>query len=236
MRVVTTCHKAGLDQYGTRWLDGRKNWPRKTEFWLYTEGYPLEAPGLTVKDVGDIPGFAEWKAKHIHYRPPGWQWDVVKFANKVFAICDALSDYDGIGVWLDADVVTHRKIPKGVIEKAVQGHYVAHYGRTGLYTETGMWVVDCSHPAHKAFLDTMRQSYLNERYQVLSQWHDCMVFDATLRSFVKAGRVTARNLSGQFHKDMHPMAKTEFAKYLDHCKGNRKKAGYSPENEYRAVA
>ena len=236
MRVVTTAHKAGFDQYGHRWLDSRKNWPKKTEFWWYAEGYDLDAKGVTVKDVLDVPGFAEWKAKHIHYVPPSWQWDVVRFAHKVFAVCDALMDYDGIGVWLDADVVTYKKLPAGKVEEAVAGHYIAHYGRTGFYTETGMWIVDCSHPEHKAFMETLRQSYLNERYQLLPQWHDCMVFDATLRAFVKAGRVTAKNLSGAFHKDMHPMAKTEFAKYLDHCKGNRKAAGYSPENANRVAA
>jgi hypothetical protein len=236
LRVVTTCHKAGLEEFGHRWLDGRKNWPKKTEFYFYTEGYDLDASGVTVKDIMAVPGFAEWKAKHIHYRPPGWQWDVVKFAHKVFAAWDALYDYDGVGVWLDADVVTHKKIPAGVIEKAVDGVYVAHYGRTGYYTETGMWVVDCSHPNHRPFMDALRTAYLSERYQSLSQWHDCMVFDAALRGFVRDGLVKARNLSGEFHKDLHPMAKTEYARYLDHCKGNRKTIGRSSENKHREAA
>jgi hypothetical protein len=32
---------------------------------------------------------------------------------------------------------------------------------------------------------------------------------------------------------MHPQAKTEFGKYIDHCKGNRKFVGASPENVNR---
>lgn len=233
MRVVTTCHKAGLEQYGHRWLESRKNWPKRTEFVFYAEGYDVDAKGVDVRDIMDVPGFAEWKAKHIHYAPPGWQWDVVRFAHKVFAVTDALIDYEGIGVWLDADVVTYKPIPKGKIESAVSGHYIAHYGRTGFYTETGMWIVDCSHPEHRSFMDSLRNAYLTEQYQNLPQWHDCMVFDAVLRAYVKSGRVTAKNLSGEFAKDMHPMAKTEFARYLDHTKGNRKAAGYSPENVFR---
>jgi hypothetical protein len=128
MRVVTTYNKVGFDLYGHRCVETFNLWPEGSELKIYSEdslGIPFPAE------------FVEWKAKHQGYVPPAWQWDVVKYSHKVFAAIDALYDYDGIGVWLDADCVTFKQIPEGLIEKQVEGVYLAHYARTGLYTETG---------------------------------------------------------------------------------------------------
>ena len=240
MRVVTTSHKKGLEEYGHRWLDSRKNWPRAT-FHYYTEGFRIprdddpdgvdNTGGQFEKDFRDIPEFIEWKAKHSRYRAPSWRYDVVRFAHKVFAAYDALYDYDGIGVWLDADCVTFKPIPEGLIERQLNGAYLAHYGRTGLYTETGLWIVDCSHPEHKRFMDFFRGIYLTDRFKRLPQWHDCFALDATIIAFRNLCKF--HNLSGEFHKTMHPQALSELGRYIDHCKGPRKAEGKSPENQFR---
>ncbi len=227
MRVVTTSSKQGFDDHGFRWLEGRKHWPDAT-FHYYTEGFDVDCPS---KDFADVPEFVEWKAKHRRYIAPTWHFDVVKFAHKVFAAYDALRDYDGLGVWLDADCVTYRKIPNGFIERQLNGAYFAHYGRTGMYTETGLWIVDCSHEQHKAFFDFWRNLYLTERYRRFPQWHDCFTLDATIRAFRELCKF--HNLSGEHHKTMHPQALSEIGKYVDHCKGPRKAEGKSPENKYR---
>jgi len=232
MRVVTTCNKTGLELYGHRWLKGMANWPAGAEFHWYTEGY--EAPkGVIATDFAELPAFTQWKLKHAGYEPPSWQWNVVGYAHKVFAAADALYDYDGIGVWLDADVVTYKKIPEALMATLLDGHYLARFERTGMYTETGMWIVDCRHPEHRNFLDAWRNVYFSERYKVLPQWHDCMTMDATVRTFLSDGRITTTNLSGEHCKAPHPMAVTEIGKYLDHCKGPRKIKGRSPENKFR---
>lgn len=231
---MTTCHKSGIEEFGHRWLEGRENWPKGTEFHWYTEGYP-QPEGTVGKDFADMPEFAAWKKRHAAYQPHDWRWDVVKYAHKVFAAADALADFDGIGVWLDADCVTYKKVPRRLIEKAVETAYMAHYGRTGMYTETGMWIVNCAHPCHKDFLRTWQDIYLNDEFKQFPQWHDCMTLDATIRAYAKAG-VEFNNLSGEFHKDMHPQAKSEFGKYCDHTKGPRKVKGFSPENKFRHAA
>jgi len=229
MRVVTTCSKAGLKEYGHRWLESRKNWPEGTDFQFYTEGFEVDCPG---KDINGIEDFAQWKLKHAHYQPGGWQWDVVKFAHKIFAAADAFMDYDGIGVWLDADCVTYKPIPEGLIESQVKDHYLACYQRTGMYTETGLWIVDCKRPDNHNFMQALRGVYLTDRFTNLPQWHDCFVLDAVIRSL----GVSVNNLSGQFHKAMHPQAMSELGKYVDHCKGPRKIRGRSDENKHREVA
>lgn len=227
LKIVTTCHKAGLEQYGHRWLESRKYWP-KADFQFYTEGFEVDCPG---RDFRDMSEFSQWKLKHAAYVAPAWHWDVVRYSHKVFAAIDALYDHDGIGVWLDADCVTYKKIPKGFIEKQLDGAYLACYQRTGMYTETGLWIMDCSHPDHRSFLDYWRGLYLTDRFRDLPLWHDCLTLDATIRVF--GDRVKVKNLSGEHHKSMHPMAVTELGRYLDHCKGPRKAAGRSPENKFR---
>ena len=156
MRVVTTANKAGLDEYGQRWLDSRKNWPKGTEFWWYTEGYDAAGRQTTDdivrRDFADLSVFSAWKERYKDYKPPGWAYNVVGYAHKVFAAAHALYDFDGIGVWCDSDCVTYKHIPKGLIERQVDGVYLACYQRTGMWTETGFWVMDCSHPEHRPFL------------------------------------------------------------------------------------
>jgi hypothetical protein len=224
VRVVTTCSKAGLEEYGHRWLESRGNWPEGTDFRFYTEGFTVDCPG---KDFRDMPDFSAWKLKMAKFRPPAWKWDVVRYAHKVFAACDAFEGYDGVGVWLDADCVTYKPIPAGLIESKVEGVYLARYDRTGLYTETGFWVMNCAHPKHKEFLDRWRDWYYSERFTKLPQWHDCMTLDATIRQM----DIETFSLSGDHVKTMHPMSVTELGGYIDHCKGLRKELGYSPENK-----
>lgn len=221
MKVVTTCHKAGFDEYGHRWAEGIKNWPA-AEFIMYCEGFghtPMPARGEA------------FKAKHASYRPPSWRFDIVKFSNKVFTAHDALYNHDGLGVWLDADAVTYRPIPEGYIESLLpDGCYLAHFKRHH-YTETGFWVMDCRHPEHKAFLDHWVGLFESDAFQALPEWHDCTTLDATIKAF--RGRVKTHSLSGGFEGEMHPMALADLAKYIDHCKGARKALGFSPENKHR---
>lgn len=229
IRVVTTCTKQGFEDYGFRWLEGRANWPKGTDFRFYTEGFNVDCPG---KDFRDLPDFSAWKLRHARYQPPNWRWGVVGFAHKVFAACDALFDHDGIGIWLDADCVTHRKVPKKLIESSLGDAYMARFERPGLYTETGMWMVDCRHPQHRDFLGAWRNLYLSDGFKKLPAWTDCHTLDYTLRQF----RFKLANLSGEHGKTMHPMALSEWGKYVDHLKGPRKALGYSPENKHRKAA
>lgn len=229
VRVVTTAPKEAVDGYAQRWLESRKNWPKGTDFQFYRDGYHIDCPG---KDFSELPDFTRWKARHLFYRAPDWRFDVVKFAHKVFAAADALYDHDGIGVWLDADCVTYKKLPSGLIEKQVEGVYLACFQRTGLYTETGLIVFDCRHKQHKQFLNQWREWYLSGKFRQLPQWHDCMAFDASVR---QTG-IPVNNLSGEHAKSMHPLSVTELGRYIDHCKGARKEAGYSPENKFRKAA
>lgn len=226
MRVFTTAPKSALETYIPRWLDSRENWPKGTDFRFYTEGFKVDCPG---KDLSEIPELEAFKKRHQGFRPPDWRFDVVRFANIAFAAYDALYDYKGIGIRLDGDCVTYKKLPKKLIEEQVKDAYLACYQRVGLYTETGFYIVNCAHPKHKEFMDTFRDWYLSERFKHFPHWHDCIGWDWAIR---QTG-VPVKNLSGEHGKSMHPQALSEFGKYIDHQKGARKELAKSPENAFR---
>lgn len=228
MRVVTTSAPKQIE-LRQRWLNGRANWPTGTEFMYYTEGFEVDCPG---KDFSDLKVFSDWKTKHKDYVAPRWEWEVVRYAHKVFAAADALYNYGGVGVWLDADCVTYKPIPEGLIESQVADVYMACYQRTGVHTETGLWIVNCAHPIHKQFMETWTAWYLSEEYRKLPQWHDCITLDATIRQL----QPPVKNLSGEFHLHPHPQALSELGRYIDHAKGPRKIEGRSPENKFREAA
>lgn len=232
MRLVTTCNKDGFERYAHRVLDGWKHWPVGTELWWYTEGFslPKDKPdGIVEVDIASLWGLEAFKARHANYRAPNYLFDVVRFANKVYAADAALADYDGVGVWFDADCVTRKDIPPGYIEGTLNGSYMALLKRKGMYTETGFWVMDCANPVHADFLDMWLAWYETGAFKSLSNWTDCETLDATVRRYEKDGRITTASLSGGHENSMHPLAKSELGKYIDHCKGPRKALGYSPE-------
>lgn len=231
MKIVTTVHKAGFEQYGHRWIEGIKNWP-EAEFVMYAEGFTTEA--VLCKRVEDLPRLEAFKAKYKHYKPVSWEFDVIRFANKVYAAYDAFYNYDGIGVWIDCDCVTYKPIPDGYVRSRLpEGAYMAMFKRIGLYTETGFWIMDCSHPQHRQFMDAWLAVYESGEFKNLTAWHDCMALDITVARFEKDGRIKTASLSDGYEKFGHPMAKADIGRYIDHCKGNRKVHGISPENDHR---
>lgn len=237
MRVVSTVHKAGWDVYGGQWVEGIKNWPQDTQFMLYTEGFDFKHPRIITQRIESVERAEFFKNRYKNYRPVSWQWDVVRFSNKTFAAYDALYDYDGIGVWLDADCETYSKIPSGWVETRLPyGKYLARFERIGMQTETGFWVMDCANSEHKPFMDTWVRWYEQDAFKTLPQWCDAYLMDATARLFKKDGRIDTVSLSEGHEKDMHPMAKASIAKYIDHKKGARKDLPASPENIFREAA
>ena len=237
MRVISTVHKPGFDVCGQRWVEGARNWPSGTEFILYTEGFTLEDSVIEGRRIEYVARAEEFKRKYAHYRPVLWQWNIVGFGNKVFAAHDALYDYKGIAVWLDADAITYKPLPAGYVEAMLpQGAYMAMFKRQGMQTETGFWVMDCSHPEHKRFLDMWIKWLESGQFKTLNQWCDASTLDATVRIFEKHDAIQTVSLSGAFERDMHPMAKTDIARYIDHLKGSRKDLPASPENIFRNAA
>ena len=235
MRLVTTCHAEGFEQYGHRLLEGFKHFPQGTELWWYTEGYSLpKTDGVVEISLDKLYDLQAFKSRWSKYHPPNYLFDVVRFSNKSYAVADALRDYKGVGVWIDADTVPFADLPSDYLQSYLRGGaYWAGFKRKGMYTETGLWVVDCNHPQHESFMQTFIEWYETGAFKDLANWTDCEILDATLRRFERQGLIKTASMSGEFENDIHPMAKADISKYLDHCKGPRKALGASPENANR---
>ena len=231
MRVVTTCHKEGFEGYGFRCLEGWKLWPRSAELYWHTEGYGVDGPRVTSIENTKVQGLQIFKERYGHHAPPSYLYDVVRFSHKVYAAYDALFDYRGIAVWLDADCVTFKGIPEGFIESLIpKDCYMSIFDRKGMYTETGFWIMDCSHPQHQAFLSTWVEWYETGAFKGLANWTDCETLDATLRKFKRDQLIKTHSLSGEHANFHHPMSRSQLGEYIDHTKGGRKADGVSPEN------
>ncbi len=99
IRVVTTCHRQGFEDYGKRCLESWGNWPKNAELWWYTEDYELPETERVVQVPNTkIQSLQSFKLKFDYYLSPRYLFDVVRFSNKVYAAIDALSDFNGIGV------------------------------------------------------------------------------------------------------------------------------------------
>lgn len=146
---------------------------------------------------------SDWLLKFRNYIPPDKRFDVVKHATKVFGAVEALRDFEGIGVVLD-EVKPIKKVPKGLLEKTLDGACVAHFGRAGFYTDTSMVLIDCGHIQAHQFLEAWQDWYLSGRFKKGPQFHDGIGFDFALRQT----QVPAVNLSGEHHKTQHPLKHT----------------------------
>jgi hypothetical protein len=228
MRFVTTCAARHFDEYAHRLFDGFELLPKGSELHWYTEGFDLpKKAGITEVKLESLPKLEAFKEKHKHYKAPNYLFDVVRFSNKVFAAADALYEHNGVGVWIDADCVIRKPIPEGTLEGCMKG-YMSLLKRAGMYSETGLWLMDCTHPLHREFLDEWVGWYTGGSFRGLSNWTDCETLDATIRRFERDKLIETSSLSAN-ERDMHPLASSPLGEYVDHCKGPRKALGRSPE-------
>lgn len=233
IRCVTTCHAEGWEQYGRNMFAGWQAHVPHSLVW-YTEGYQIP-PGVEAKDNAALPDLQAFKRRWAFYKPPYYLYDVVRFSHKVFAVYDALRDWDDLGLWIDADMIPYRDVPQDYIRSLIEpGDYIALFRRKGMYSECGFWIVDCKHPAHKEFMERLVGLYRDDGFKQYREWHDSYLMDMVVNAMEREGKISVTNLSGKFAGEEHPMAKVDLARYWDHLKGpDRKELGMSPENEFR---
>jgi predicted O-methyltransferase YrrM len=239
--VTTSMHPAGYEEYGRRFIDTfEPRWPDNYRLRVYAEGFALQ-PGSARTTVLDllqaVPEISEFrerfgdKPQARGTMPDGgynYRFDAVKFANKSFATAHAArSCGTRFLVWLDADSVTLRTVPRDLVSSLIgEETFVAYFGREFKHTETGFLAFDLSRPNAAEFFDTVRKIYLSGEVFRLREWHDCEVFDAARTVLSAQGRITSRNLSSG--GTAHPIANSVLGEYIDHLKGpDRKKAGAS---------
>jgi hypothetical protein len=252
--VVTSFSPAGYEQYGCRFLETfDRHAAGEIDLVVYAEAPVPHHPGgsLEVRPLFGIDLAADfidkfkddklasgreptpaWKAKD---RADGYSFktDAVKFCRKVFAIADAADRIrrsragDEMLVWLDADVVTHARVPTKLFADILGNDDVAYLGRDGTHSECGFLAFRL--PAALPLILQWQHFYESGTFLRAREWHDSFLFDRA-REQVPGLRYHNLTPGGRGHV----WFQSPLAQCFDHCKGpDRKAAGFSKERMLR---
>lgn len=245
IRVCSGFSPAGYTEYGQRFLDTfDQHWPRDIDLTVYTE-QPVAVPRGECRDLWQCQGVKEfvdrhsanplyngkvptavWRDKH---RTRGYHFktDAVKFCRQCFIPRDAAIDMaDGdILVWLDADVVSFADLPRKFVEDLLGDADLVFLGRRGTHSEIGFWAVRLNERS-RAFLDHFAHVWVCGVVFTLAEWHSAFMFD-----WCRANQFGLRQKNLTPNGTGHVWFQSPLRKYTDHCKGERKALGYSPERK-----
>jgi hypothetical protein len=249
-QVVTTFSAKGFQQYGERMLASvEKHWPRDIPIIVYVEGFELPATSRGIaRDLNKIGWLTAFKQRHeknssAHGRgrtgPYDFRFDAVRFAHKVAAVIDAgqfaIHMFSPAGlsdclIWLDGDTLAHADMPMEAMEGFMpDDKAVAWLNRTHSYPECGLVIYNLKHPGVANLFTHWRRLYETDALFDLRETHDSFV----LEHLVGDLGLPTHSLSGDAVDSHHPAANGPMSAFVDHLKGDRKKAGRTPKSERR---
>jgi hypothetical protein len=162
-----------------------------------------------------------------------FKWDAVRFSHKVYSIfhCATTTDADVL-FWMDADTICHSPITMNTILELCPDKYdLCYLGRTGKFSECGLYSMNLKSDLVKDFLKEFQRMYDDADNGIfkLAEWHDSFVFDA-----VRERMPLLRNKNwskGLIKGEGHPLINSAWGAYLDHLKGARKQTGKSHQKD-----
>lgn len=211
--VITTFPNDSWNIYSKAMLESFvANWPAEIPILVQLDDKTL-APEVN-KILRESDGLeCGWKKDHKEFvernkgkdDPQDYRKQAVRFCHKVFAIKHALNSIsaakeakeEGIPrhlIWLDADVLTTRKVTVEDIEKCLpkEGDAVSYMGRKDWpHSECGWLAFDLENSG-ELVINTVYQSYVNDQVFNGKEWHDSWVFDEVRKYF------TETNQAGQW--------------------------------------
>jgi len=258
--VVTTFHPEGYEKYGKRFLESfAAKVDKRIKLLVYAEDITPDNPDPSRIEILDakqsLPKLNAFKAKwkdipyangNISNHPArngrkdwnkAFKWDAVRFANKVYAVCNACERSNGWCVWMDADTVVHSDWSyKQFAELLPNNAYITYVGRgkgSQTWPECGFYGMNLNHPVCHSFLKDFEQMYEDADNGMfkLVEWHDSYIFGEVLKKYSEFP-------SHDYSADMylreaksggggHPLINSVLGKWIDHMKGDRKTTGKS---------
>lgn len=247
--VITSFSNGGFYEYAYRFFETFDVfWPPEIDLIAYYEAPKPFETRAQMRDLYGIDAMQEflgrhsnsdaargrveitrWKAKE---RAEGYSFrnDALKFCRKVFAVSDAARQMEsGILAWVDADVVTTANIPPDFIEGLLGNADVAYLGRDGVHSECGFLAFRL--PEALPLILEWERLYSTDEVFLMREQHDSFVFDYAR---VLVPKLRYRNLTPG--GTGHVWVNSPLAPYTDHCKGERKRLGRSPEMRGRSTS
>lgn len=262
--VLTTFHKAGLDLYGQRFIDSfAKNVDKKIKLLVYAENCTPVNPDInqiTIIDSkelvklnqfksrwGNVPKangecpFPEKRPRDHHKK---FKWDAVRFANKVYAVFDAVErNNDKWTVWIDGDTYVHSPINYEQFQQLLPSDkWITFVGRgkgSQTWPECGFYGLNTEHDTCKKFLNEFERVYQDADNGIfkLDEWHDSYVFGKILNQLMPIDKNFHDYSQDIYNKTAktggggHPLINSVLGNYFDHMKGDRKNKGKSQKKD-----
>lgn len=207
--VVTTFHKKGYEDYGSKMIDTfLDQWPKTVKLFVYAEDCQVTqtAENLIVLDLlqtspelaafkekwknvpkanGDISSIPKLSGRKDRHKP--FKWDAVRFSHKVYSIfhCANTAGTDLL-LWMDADMICHSAINQDTILRLCPvDKDLCFLGRKGKFSECGLYAMNLQSQATQHFLKDFQMFYDDAENGIfrLGEWHDSFVFDAVRIKF-----------------------------------------------------
>lgn len=262
--VVTTFHPSGLQKYGQRFLDSfAARVDKRIKLLVYAENCKPINPDpsrITILDAKQVlPKLNQFKATwgHIpkangdvsnepqrHTRrdwDKAFKWDAVRFANKTYAVYDAVQRSKDWCVWMDADTFVHSTWTyEDFVELLPDNAYITYVGRgkgSQTWPECGFYGLNLNHPVCHEFLKEFERMYEDAENGMflLTEWHDSYIFGEVLKMF---NQFPSHDYSADMYlKEAksggggHPLINGPLGKWIDHMKGGRKDKGKSDKKD-----
>ena len=264
--VLTTFHPAGLSKYGQRMIDSfALNIDKRIKLLVYAEDCKPNNPDPSRIEILDakaaLPKLNAFKSTWGHipkangditnepqrHTRKDWmkqfKWDAVRFANKTYAVYDAVQRSKDWCVWMDADTYVHS--PWTYEDFAAQlpdTSWITYVGRgkgSQTWPECGFYGLNLNHPVCHEFLKEFERVYeeADNGIFLLEEWHDSFVFGSILNN-MKLQFPNAHDYSAEMYlKEAksggggHPLINGVLGKWIDHMKGGRKEAGKSQRKD-----
>jgi hypothetical protein len=262
--VVTTFHPSGLQKYGQRFLDSfALRVDKRIKLLVYAEDCTPINPDPSRIEILDakvvLPKLNAFKSTWGHvpkangdvsnepqrHTRKDWdkkfKWDAVRFANKTYAVYDAVTRSKDWCVWMDADTFVHSTWTyEDFAELLPETAYITYVGRgkgSQTWPECGFYGLNLNHPVCHEFLKEFERMYedADNGMFLLDEWHDSYIFGEVLKMY---NQFPSHDYSADMYlKEAksggggHPLINGPLGKWIDHMKGGRKDAGKSQKKD-----
>jgi hypothetical protein len=264
IKVLTTFHKPGLDLYGQRFLDSfARNVDKQIKLLVYAENCSPVNPDSSQIEIidakeliklnqfkarwGNVPkanGKCPFPEKRPRDHHKEFKWDAVRFANKVYAVFDAVNrTEDGWTVWMDGDTYVHSAISYDQFQNLLPNDkWITFVGRgkgSQTWPECGFYGLNIKNETCKKFLKEFERMYEDADNGIfkLIEWHDSYVFGDVLNKLTPIDKNYLDYAESIFNQTAktggggHPLINSVLGKWFDHMKGARKNQGKSQKKD-----
>ena len=264
--VVTTFHPAGLTKYGQRFLDSfAAKVDKRIKLLVYAEDCTPLNPDPSRIEILDakvvLPKLNAFKDKWGNVPKANgdisqdlvrskrkdsnkeFKWDAIRFANKTYAVYDAVQRSKDWCVWMDADTFVHNEWSyEQFAELLPKTSWITYVGRgkgSQTWPECGFYGMNLNDLVCREFLKEFERLYedADNGIFLLDEWHDSFVFGHIINTMKQRAPNVFDYSAEMYLREAksggggHPLINTVLGKWIDHMKGDRKTSGKSKRSD-----